>query len=155
MSFLKLPIFPSVRATLSRWAAELRQTAFLKLGDFIFTSYEPTISSSMTISAVNIAFARYLRLGNLVFVAFWASFTTGGVASPTITITLPPDFLVNELGAGAFTCVVLDGGNRLSGVGDFAGAPPVITVGRYDGANFGLGANRVIRIFGGYEIDSI
>jgi hypothetical protein len=109
------------------------------------TSYTPTFGTSgaMTFTSTNIIYARYQVHDG--FYTFDISFngTTGGVASTTITCTIP--FAPVDFTAGGFHCMIGDGG-YVNGVAETSGT--TLSCKRVDGANFGLGAGRGATVSG-------
>lgn len=149
---LKVPILPSVQSTLSRWAAELRGTAFVLFTDLISKSWQPTIRTNTAGAGVVItdtSWAKYIKIGNWVFVIVRVVVTTSGVATSEIILDLPSSFFT--AGVGCFAVAIVDGGGTIAGAGSL-GDDAGVRITRYDALNFGVGAGRIIRIFGAYEI---
>lgn len=113
-----------------------------------WTSWTPTYTASglMTISSVTTTYAKYFKLGNLVFFQLEATGTTGGVASTDIYFTLP----VNAIqAAGTFSASVVDTLNI--GASAFLNSTSQVGVRRFDVGVFGVGAGRVIKCMGFYQ----
>lgn len=156
---LKLPINAfSWQSTLTRWATELRSQFFLSEKDFMTPQrWEPSVTSSnpvMTISAVQVDGAKFLRVGDMVwFSCRIPSFTTAGAGAGAVVISAPvtadiePARLENE---SVFAARVSDGGANISGYG-YLGPDGNIGVTRYDGAIWGIGAGRAIVVSGIYK----
>lgn len=118
-------------------------------------SYTPTIGAggAMTISAVSISKARWCVVGNMLLLDVIATFTTDGFASDTITLSVPPEYLM-LLGVNgcAGSCSVTDTDTR---PGTYAStSTTTITIKKGDLSNFGLGANRGIGIQLFYELNN-
>lgn len=118
-------------------------------------NWEPTISaaSSMTISSSTIEWAKYTIIGKRVFIDIRISFTTAGTASQYVYFTAPPGLApissVN-LGGG---CRIIDITGPIAGTYAWDEALQLFSVTRYDAANWGIGANRLMLITHNYEIN--
>lgn len=102
-------------------------------GSLTFTSGSPT--------------ARYFVFGKLCFINLYAAGTTGGSTSTIITFTLPVAAVSGQHTLSAGTADV----STAAGVA-WISEPTVCSVKKGDGSNWGLGASRVIRVSGFYEI---
>lgn len=114
-------------------------------------NWTPTISSTMTLSAITIAWARYEIIGRRCFFDVAFSCTTAGAASTIISFTPPP-------GLKPIATVNIGDGCRVGDVTSLAGtwrwtvSTQTFDVSRYDGANWGIGANKVVQICNSFEI---
>ena len=113
------------------------------------TTFSPTLSGSgsMTISSPSIATSKYYAIGELVFIEFRATFTIGGTPDLSVQFDLP----FNALVSGSMSCVVIDTSAAISGFALLSSGSKTVSVRRYDGANWGSGAGREIRISGHYS----
>ena len=155
----RFPVGTEVRRTLGFWAQSLAKLANLpvSVGEiFQPDDYDPvfTASGALTYTVTQLSSARFIQIGNLVWVQVSCNGTTGGVASNTIMVTLPvkarqPD-AINRF--SALSGWVSDGGNALGAV-VYIGSQGGINITRYDAANFGLGVGRNLSISGWYETD--
>lgn len=115
-------------------------------------NWEPDLSSTMTLSVETVEWARYMIIGRRCFFDVRLSCTTAGAASPTISFTPPPGLkpaATANIGDG---CRVGDV-TSIGGTWRWNTSTEVFDVSRYDGANWGLGANKVIIICNSFEID--
>lgn len=141
------------KVTLSRWGAEIRGLDFLLGEDFGAErwkqDWDPDVRSTMTLTALVVSQARYLQVGKMVWFKLVASFTTGGVASTIVSFDLP----INQGSDGeeVFNASINDGGNRGATAFTDTGGDLRIVVFRSDGANWGLGASRILRVTGWYQ----
>jgi hypothetical protein len=116
-------------------------------------NYTPTVtgSGSMTISSLVINEARFAIQGRTVNVTARATFTLGGTASSTVSLTLPVESLIANVPGGGG--VAGDGTNVTARLIISAGSPDTIGVARYDGANWSLGTARNARFTILYEME--
>ena len=150
----KFPLFTNIKSTLMRWRIELTSLADLEanLIEVIkWKSWEPTFTASgtMTFTVSSISYAKYIEVGKATFFNIRADGTTGGVASTEIRFTLPTR--ISSTNVVSFASTIVSGGFSLAGralhrIGD------EVAVGRYDGANWAIGANQLISVSGFYEI---
>lgn len=117
-------------------------------------SWQPTYSAtnSMTYTSVTTTLAEYKVVGRQVFIEIVTIGTTGGTAAAGIRATLP-------LNVRNYTAILPMTGWTADGGGTIAACLFVDTTTanllacrRYDGANYGLGANRYIAANGRYFI---
>lgn len=142
----------------ARWGAELRSRDVITSDDMTWNRWEPTLSASgtMTLSAIAVDGAFYCQVGNLVFFSLRIpSFTTATAGALYIFISppIPPDLesVATPLARDTtFAARIIDGGNTCCGFGYFT-TEGSFGVGRYDGANWGLGAGRAIVMGGVYK----
>lgn len=120
------------------------------LASLTLTSWPPTLSASggMTWTSTSVDYAKYFRIGNIVWFIIQARGTTGGTASNALRFTYP---VANPTAVTGIACSCADGGAPIggawSGVSSTTGQ-----VARYDNANFGLGAGRYLYAQGFYEV---
>lgn len=115
-------------------------------------SYTPTLSASgaMTYTSTSINRAKFSVVGKMCTFQLDFTGTTGGSASNELRATLP-------ITAGHSTTIgcgagyITDGGSGLSAQ-SYLQSTTVLSTLRYDGANYGLGANRLVSVSGNYEI---
>lgn len=113
-------------------------------------NYSPTASGSgsMTISSLVINYAKYKRVGNLIYWIVSISFTTGGTASLSVFVSSPTtmDSASYETGSGTF----VDTGNAM-GAFAYAANTTTFTCRKYDASNWGLGSGRLLNLSGFYK----
>lgn len=98
-------------------------------------------SGSMTFLSTSTDYAKYKIDGRTCFVLIRGSGTTGGTASNTLQFAAPVGAIdANQPGQAGF---VLDGGNAIAAY-VLASSTSLFGIRRYDGANFGLGAGRIL-----------
>lgn len=121
--------------------ADLIEGIFVSGYPATFSTWVPTYGAggSMTFTSVSTTFARYIRVGKIIILNIYALGTTGGSASGTLTATLPVTAAAAFIGGGGW-CT--DAGASSLGAQVYCGTTSVLTVARYDGANFTLGAGR-------------
>jgi hypothetical protein len=111
------------------------------------SSYNPAVSAgAMTISALVVTQAQFAVTGNVCFVELDLSFTTSGTAGNIITVSLP----IPPSNNSCVPSAVITDGAKVAGLAEtllFG-----VDVQRYDGANWGLGAARRIKVSGSYFI---
>lgn len=152
--YLKLPISSTNPfATFKSWAGEIRKTNFATIGN-PWIDYTPvvTASGSMTISSLVFEKAAYrVREGtNEVEIWVYATFTTGGVASTDIYVTVP--FQPSVLSMKAFEplgCEFVIDATTLKGLA-FVFPTGRVCVRRYDTGNWALSTGRAINFRGSY-----
>lgn len=88
------PVFNDARKTLLAWAPFLRKVGNAEGyvgGEFEMQNWHPTIvgNGTLTLSAINIHFARYQQVGKMVWVSLYVDFTTGGIADISVEFSLP------------------------------------------------------------------
>ena len=112
-------------------------------------NYTPTYgaSGSMTYGSVTTTYAKFKIAGNTVSVGIRVTGTTGGTASNTITASLP---ITSPRGDVNGTGLVADTG-LLGGI-IYLGTTSLLYARKYDSANFGLGAGRIIIPYIEYEM---
>jgi len=119
----------------------------------IWTAWTPSYSASgsMTYTSVTTNFARYSLVGKICFIRLQATGTTGGTASTSIIFTAP--FLNNaSSGQNFFTTIVTDTTSTTGWSALLSSGSQNVSVLKYDSSNYGLGADRLIRVEGFYEI---
>lgn len=124
--------------------AQLNQDAV----SLTWTSWTPTITASgaMTIGSTVITYAKYCRMGSMVFIKARATFTTGGTANTDVIFTLP----VNISTDGEVLAAAVSDPSGLAGFAQ-RNSSTTIYVRRYDSANWSLGASRGFFVNGFYE----
>lgn len=151
-SFYPFPVLSNVSSTLLSWAPQLRAVSDRAtwLGEeFSWQSYQPGISGGGTMTTTPSDLRGfYIKIGEIVFVNIRAVFTTAVAANPVVYLTLPLTTGKNG-DMNTLMAAVVDGGN-VAGFALGASGASRVEVYRYDGANWGLGANRAIRILGAY-----
>ncbi len=110
-----------------------------------------TGTGSMTVTADDIQVAKFWDNGELTFFRLRASFTTGGTANTSIIVPLPggysqPFDFVTSIGGGT----VVDGGAGIAAQ-VLAHSATEFVVNRYDSANWSLGTNRRIIVWGFFQ----
>jgi hypothetical protein len=110
-----------------------------------------TGTGSMTVTADDIQVAKFWDVGELTWFKLRASFTTGGTANTSIIVPLPggysqPFDFVTSLGGGT----VVDGGAGVDAQ-VLAHSATEFVVNRFDSANWSLGANRRIIVWGFFQ----
>jgi hypothetical protein len=118
----------------------------------VWVSYTPTYtcSGSMTYTAVTTTYAKYMQIGNVIFVRLYADGTTGGTASTEVRASLPIAAIgnhngiitgVRDAGAGALT----QGFLQITAANGLAFFNATV-------ANWSLGAGRFISCNTFYEV---
>lgn len=155
---IKLPIGNEWRSTLSRWASEIRAISFLTEIDFLPKNFEPFIQaqSTMTLSALQLNYAKYLKIGPIVFFYVNSSFTTATAAQPVVYCNfppIPPAVLPGQVAPeGIFTCAVFDN-SIISGTAfPDSAIGNRLAVRKFDASNWNLGANKGFRLSGFYWV---
>lgn len=142
------PIHRKDKSTLLNWAPLLSRLTSKEdiLVDAVdYRTYTPSFSASgaMTWTGVTTYEGFYVLLPPFVFVRVNASGTTGGVANNTLYCSLPiPCPRIFTQGYG----LVSDGAGANIAAMVQTDAIERLTIRRYDNANFGLGADRLINI---------
>ena len=115
-----------------------------------WTTWSPTYGAggAMTYTTVTSNYAKYRQQGKTVHFAIYATGTTGGVAAPNISFTLP--VAAASVYGITFGALVSDGGNPLPGTARGLDVN-TLYVAKFDYSNFGLGASRVFAVSGCYE----
>lgn len=116
--------------------------------NFRALDWTPTLSggAAMTIASPVIDSARYLRVGNFVWIELSFSATLGGTANPAVYSTLPVTPAAAEMPISGY---VIDNGAVVAALVNILGGQ--IGIHRYDFANWTLAANQRGRISGWYE----
>lgn len=104
--------------------------------------------NSMSYTSVTTNVARYIKIGKLVFFYIDAIGTTGGTPDVQLGFDLPITALQSTLGL-AGTATAADT-TTIAGLCRFT-STSIAYVYKYDGSNWGIGANRGIRVTGIYE----
>jgi hypothetical protein len=112
-------------------------------------NYTPTYSavSPMTYTSASTTVAKFSLIGKVMHVRVSATGTTGGTAAVTIFFTLPIAVLDTQQPPLA---TVVDG--TLMGGLTYLDDTSTVGVRKYDVSNFGLGAGKIIRCNGSFEI---
>lgn len=116
----------------------------------VWTTWTPTYgaSGSLTFTSITTNYAKYLQIGKTIHFAIYATGTTGGTASNSITFTLP---VAAANLYNIFSAAVLPGGGVTIGGSAFSdNSATVVFVRKYDGSNYALGGS-TIRVSGSYE----
>lgn len=135
---------------LSAWVGRL-SALFVEKSDWL--SWEPrySASGSMTYLSVTTNFARYIvtthSTTRTLRINVKANGITGGSASTSIRFSLP----FTPVNAAAGYGLVSDGGS-IAAYCVFSAGSNLMTVQRYDNANWGLGASRIINVSAVLEI---
>jgi hypothetical protein len=110
--------------------------------------YQPTYSASgsMTYTSVTTTTAKYIIFGQNIYLNVRTIGTTGGTAATRLQCTAP----FTRIDSSGINVVVQDGSSFIGGNAYWDSSN--ILVGRYDGANFGLGSSRSILIEHTYKI---
>ena len=115
-----------------------------------WTTWTPTYgaSGSLTYTSVTTGYAKYLQIGKTIFFNLYATGTTGGTASNSITFTLPVAAanLYNVFSGG----VLPGSGVTVGGFAFTDNSATVVFVRKYDSSNYALGG-AAIRVSGTYE----
>lgn len=149
------PIVANIKSTLFSWAPKLRAISNRAewLGEeFTWTPYQVGISGggTMTTTPSDLR-GLYIKIGEVVLVNIRAVFTTAVAASPIVYLTLPITAGKNG-DMGVMNGYAIDGGNNIAAFGVLISGSARMETYRYDGANWGIGAKRTLRIFGAYTI---
>lgn len=114
-------------------------------------NYTPTLGaiSPMTFTGTTVSLAKFKMVGKTCFVSINCNGTTGGTASPSITMTLPISAFTASGDYVTHGCVVYDGAY----LGGFAynTSATAVNVRKHDSSNWGLGASRYIFVYMFYE----
>lgn len=131
--------------------ASITSWVLLTVAQTGWSTWTPTFGAlgSMTFTSVTTHYAKYRRTGDTVFYSVAATGTTGGSADTRITFTLP--IVASNTANLMASCWVTDGGVHIGGFLE-PDTTSVMTVRRYDGANWGLGGTRRINVSGFYEV---
>lgn len=87
---LNLHIGKTWKDTLQSAFSYLRRIPFVVQDTFSFGDFDPNINwNGMTVSAVNIFKARYLKIGNMLWVTFYITATLAAPLAQVIYITVP------------------------------------------------------------------
>jgi hypothetical protein len=105
-------------------------------------------NGGMTLSAIVVDHAQYVRIGDLIIVELAANFTVGGAVNPTVLATLPVAAPVLTTGR-PLACNVSSAGTRIGGSAHISGAS--LEVRRFDAANWTAGAGRLFTCSGFYR----
>lgn len=146
---LTLPVGSNWRTTLVSWSAELTRAGIVGIRDFFFRTWSPILSGSgtMTVTLTGTSYAKYLRIGPIAFVLVRVTVTTGGVATNEINISgFPLVTSVDDMGVGGLSGIAFDGG--FVGCASSVSGSQGFSTYRTDGANWGIGTGRIIRLFG-------
>jgi hypothetical protein len=140
----------SGNSDLSVLQSQLRRFDFVSPKDLVWTEYVIADNGLGTVrfGTFTGSIARYIAIGKTCLVYFSITGTTSGVAGTVVNLTLPPFTSVSTNQPG--NAVVVDGGAVIGGfvqVNDTG-----ISVSKYDGSNWGLGAGRVVSSFFIYQI---
>lgn len=121
----------------------LRKPSFVTEETFQFTNYQPEFStgSTLTFSATNIQ-ASYLAIGQMVWVRVNVAGTTGGVANPFISFTLPFTIDISSQNQ-PLPCYIEDGAGSNVGFLALIAGTNLAQVRKIASANWGLGAGRI------------
>lgn len=116
-------------------------------------NYTPTYSASasMTFGTVTTTVAKFCVVGNMCTLQVRATGTTGGTASTDLTIT-PPVNSANAYSSLAGSAIYDGGSPNAAARVMFNNNVALISVGKYDGSNFSLGAARGLAVNGSYQI---
>lgn len=110
-------------------------------------------SGSPTYGTVTVAFAKYKVVQNGILFVLRASGTTGGSTVTQILATLPFQCKTSADASGASVAVGYgSAAGVVGGTGISAGTPDKMSMFRYDIADMGIGAGRVVNISGFMEI---
>lgn len=118
------------------------------------STWTPSVAGggSMTVSSLSIRQARYCRLGPYVMMNMCLTFTLGGSASTTITVTVPISGQADSVYC-AFPCVADENGTGIADARWRLSTSTQIVVFKAGAGNFTLGANASININGLYRVN--
>lgn len=120
--------------------------------------WTPTFSASgsMTFTVSELRYARYRRVGNSVEFALSVIGTTSGTADQDIFITLPiaPKSKTTDSVEAIFYSQLADPTPTELGNSFYSDSQNKLYVRKADNTDWTLGANRIIRVQGSYEIDA-
>ena len=120
--------------------------------------WTPTFSAggSMTYAVSTLRYARYRRVGNGVEFALSAIGTTGGTADQDIFVALPiaPKNKTTDSVEAVFCSQIGDPTPTFPANAFYSDSQNLLFIRKADGTNWTLGANRIIRVQGSYEIDA-
>jgi len=144
-----LPIGSGWKSTLQAAFQTLRRVKFIIEENFSFGDFDPQVNwNGMTVSAVNIRKARYLKLFKLFFVSVDIQATLAAPLTLNVTITIPETIYGTsteyQSGAGSGN----SGGPAVTLVWQAQGTTDKILIYRYDFANYGAGVFR--GVFNGF-----
>lgn len=137
---LKIPVLANWKASLIRWGSEIRAIDFLTSESLIWKDYEPTFSASgaMTFTRTSSLRAKYLEVGDLVFLSVQAVGTLAGVASSAINFSLPVPSTEGSNGSNhgyPMHGYVVDNGAVVTAL-SYTQDSGLVAVLRYDAANW-------------------
>ncbi len=99
-----------------------------------YSTYTPTISSTMALSATSSDYARYQRHGDLVYFETLIRATLSGTASNSISITLPVTAVLSQYVTGFFFQPAPTQGCAYGELGT-----TLCAIKKYDGSNYDVG----------------
>ena len=162
MSRIRSLLGLNTKASFSNLSAELRKKTYLSEPEFAFQDYEPQVvntAGSATYTITNIKHARYLAIGNLVFLNYSIVGTTSGAPGFTIRLTVPFTAYTPNLNGPVGTlisdkqggpCAILDGTERRA-YWNIAHGANFIEIFKFDVSNWGIGTDRLIQFNITYE----
>lgn len=110
-------------------------------------------AGSPTYSSVSVAFAKYRIMPSQINILLRASGTTGGTTVAIIRASLPFQSKTSADSSGASIAVGFGSvGGVVGGTGIVTGTPDLLSMFRYDLADMGIGAGRVVNISGFMEV---
>lgn len=120
-----------------------------------WTDYTPvvTASGSMTIASLIVRKARYQTIGKTFKLKLYLGFTTGGVASTTVSVTLPTN--IRTLDANEYPLArMTNNGVGVVGAAHADGASPTTSVAFtiLAGGNWALTINQEVLFYGEFEL---
>lgn len=122
----------------------LRKPSFVTDETFQFTDYQPTFSTGSTLTFATTSIrASYLAIGQMVWVRVNVTGTTGGVANPFISFTLPFTVETSSNSPQIVPCYIEDGAGSNVGFMVLAYGSDLVQVRKVASANWGLGTGRI------------
>lgn len=154
---MSFPLFgKNYTATLLNWAPKLtaiRSAVTELLTPLEWGTWEPSnVSGAGT--AITRNYCAYFRLFKTVFAIVYLEVTTTAATSGNVIIPLPIEAKHNDSGTfyEGFSGSCYDGGNVISAYGRIVNGTELYAS-RYDGANWGGGTGRQIRLLGFYRTE--
>ncbi len=117
-------------------------------------TWTPSVAGggSMTVSSMSVRQARYARIGPFVMFHLCVTFTLGGTASNTITVSVPVSGQANHVNC-AFACAADENGSGIADARWRLSTSDQIVVFKAGAGNFTLGANASINIDSIYRVN--
>ena len=157
MTAAGFPVFKTkIASTLLNWAPKLAKTSsdltdLLQALDWSTYKSITDANGSMTFTETESLF-QYIRLNDLVLLCAKAKGTTGGVASTAIRFRLPFTAREEPVEKAVFTGLSYENGTYGSSFAHVDSDLVTVSVRLYNGANWGIGANRAFALNGFYRV---